>query len=187
MSPMDWGIGVQTMPRYAYFVILGLAVLGLLLWQGEGIQDVMRDILSPSTTESPESETEAQRPLTPEERSAYIVAVNRALRERMVVYKGRLRIGGDLLGHPVLGVEYVPIPLISVQCDRFFGVQIKGPGGEGDEVGPASMSLTSLFSGDIDRALHKIVMEASDGQELLDEVCRMVIDELDRPSLQPRH
>lgn len=39
-------------------------------------------------TDSPKSELEAKRPLTPEERSAYIETINRALSERMVVNKG---------------------------------------------------------------------------------------------------
>ena len=50
---------------------------------------------------------------------------------------------------------------------------------------PASMSLTNLFSTDTDRALHETVLDAPDGQEVLDEVCRMVIDELERLSAQP--
>ncbi len=102
------------MPRYAYLVILGLGVLGLWLWQSERGQDVVRDTLSPSTTDIPENKSEAKRPLTPEERSAYMAAVNRALREGLVVYKGRLRIGDGAFGS-LFGVDYVPIPLISVR------------------------------------------------------------------------
>ncbi len=173
------------MPRYAYFVILGLGLLGIWLWQSESIQDAARDTLSPSTTNSPESESEAQRPLTPEERSAYIAAVNRALHERIVVYKGRLRIGGGVFGDPLFGVEYVPIPLVSVECD-FLGVRVRGPGAEGGEVSPASVSLIGFFSPVEDHALQATVMDASDSAELMDEVCRMVIDELDRLSAQPR-
>ena len=175
------------MRRYAYFVILGLGVVAIWLWQSESGQDVARDNLSPSTADSPESEPEAQRPLTPEERSAYIAAVNRALREGLVVYKGRLRLEGRF-GR----VEYVPVPLISVGCGGLFDdVEVRAPGGGGeggfgDEyLSPASMSLTNLFSTDIDRALHETVMETSDGAEVLDEVCRMVIDELERLSAEP--
>ena len=47
------------------------------------------------------------------------------------------------------------------------------------------MSLTNLFSTDTDRALHETVLDAPDGQEVLDEVCRMVIDELERLSAEP--
>ena len=172
------------MPRYAYFVILGLVVLGVLLWQSESVQDVSRDTVSSNTADSPESEPEAERPLTPEERSAYIEIVNRVLRERILVYKGRLRISDDLPENLAFGFEYVPIPLISVRCD-LFGVQIRGPGGEGDEVNPASMTLIGLGMGlgmGLDPALQMTVIKSSDRLELLDEVCRMVIDELDRLS-----
>ena len=103
----------------------------------------------------------------------------------MVVYKGRLRLGGEVYDSPMFGFEYVPIPLISVRCEEFLGVEIRGPGGEGEEIGPASTSLISLFSMDTDGALHQTVLDASDGQEVLDEVCRMVIDELDRLSAEP--
>ena len=83
----------------------------------------------------------------------------------------------------MFGVECVPIPLISVRCENLFGdVEVRGPGSEG----AASMSLPSLFSTDIDLALHETVMKASNGRELLDEACRMVVDELDRLSAQPR-
>ena len=174
------------MPRSAYLVILGLGVLGLWLWQGESAQEVVRDTDNPSTTDTPEDESDAQRPLTPEERSAYFAAVNRALHERIVVYKGRLRINGSLLGNPMFGVAYVPIPLVSVQCDHIFGVQFRGPGAEGDEVSPASMSLIGFKSQAEDRALQETVMDASDSEDLLDEVCRMVIDELDRLSAEPQ-
>ncbi len=172
------------MPRYAYFVILGLGVLGLWLWQSESVQDVARDILSASTTDSLESESEAQRPLTPEERSAYIAAISRALRERIVVYNGRLRMGSG--SSWLFGIEYVPIPLISVRCNSLFGggLEIRGPGGDGEGVSPASMSLSDFLSADQLR-LHRTVRNASDGAEVLDEVCRMVIDELDRLSAQP--
>ena len=88
------------------------------------------------------------------------------------------------------GGKYVPVPLISVRCGGLRDdVEVRAPGGEGgfgDEyLSPASMSLTNLFSTDIDRALHETVMEASDGAEVLDEVCRMVIDELERLSAEP--
>ena len=90
---------------------------------------------------------------------------------------------GDLL----FEVEWVPIPSVSVRCD-LWGVELRAPGGDGETgdgwVSPSSMSLISLFSTDIDRALHETVREASDGAEVLDEVCRMVINELDRLSAQ---
>ncbi len=35
------------------------------------------------------------------------------------------------------------------------------------------------------QALHETVLDAPDGQEVLDEVCRMVIDELERLSAEP--
>ena len=170
------------MPRFAYFVVLGLGVLVLWIWQSERGQDMARDTLSPGTTDTPESESEVKRPLTPEERSAYIATVKRALREGLVVYKGRLRMfSDDWRDEPV----YVPIPLISVQCYSYFeGVKLLGPGaevmGESFSTAPPSWRLTKLFSTDIDRALHETVEKASDGTEVLEEVCRMVIDELDR-------
>ena len=102
------------MRRFSYFVILGLAVYDVWLWQGESIQRMMGDNVSPNTNDGSEGESETQRPLTPEERSDYIAAVNQALREKMVVYKGRLRLYG--FGGPLFGVDYVPIPLISVHC-----------------------------------------------------------------------
>ena len=81
----------------------------------------------------------------------------------------------------ISGYECVPIPLLSVRCNRYFGVEIRGPGSEGGESNPVSMTLAGPFT-DLDPALQEAVMEASDSEDLLDEVCRMVIDELGRLS-----
>ena len=47
------------------------------------------------------------------------------------------------------------------------------------------MYLINVYAADKIR-LHATIRNASDGAEVLDEVCRMVIDELDRLSAQPR-
>ena len=47
------------------------------------------------------------------------------------------------------------------------------------------MTLIGLLSGDEERALQDAVESASNTEEVLDEACRMVIDELDRLLEQP--
>lgn len=173
------------MPRYVFPVILGLAVLGFLYWQNEGVQDLSPDALNAQVAQEAEKEPENLQPLSPKDRQAYLTAVKRAFREEVVVYRGRLRISGGVFGHPFLGVEYVPIPLISVRCDGFFGVEIRGPGGEGETVSAPSMNLIGMFSGDEEQALQDVVKNASNTEEVLEEACRLVIDELDRLIEQP--
>ena len=208
------------MRRITFIVVLGLVLLGLWLWQGSQnvARDALLDLKSvagrlvKSEAEriaemTPEELREAQqqsydelrraneleppRPLTPEERAAYITAVNQVLHERIVIYKGRLRLGDERVA------DYVPLPLISVSCDSLPGsdyIVLRGPGSLGQtedrrgnyimSLGPVSLNVHDLFTEE-ERLLKETVWSSLDAAELHDEVCRMVIDELDHLSAQP--
>jgi len=199
---------------------LGLILLGLWLWQGsrdvarhtlldfksvagrlvkseaERIAEMTPDELREAQQKSYDelrrtNELEPPRPLTPEERAAYIAAVNQILHERIVIYKGRLRLGDERVA------DYVPLALISVSCNSLPGsnyIVLRGPGSLGQtkdqrgnnalRLGPPSLNVHDLFTEE-EKLLNETVWSSLDAAELYDEVCRMVIDELDHLSARP--
>ena len=166
------------MSRFAYIVALGFAVFAFWMWQSEDIHEIMFDS---DTTAANQPEAETRQPLTPTEKSAYADAIKTAISEKLEVYKGRLRLSADILG----GTVYVPISLISVSCDTLYGVALKAPGSEGGEAAPVEMALVGdIFDSDDNWSLQATVDDALDGAEFLDEICRMVIDELERLAAQ---
>ena len=165
------------MPRYTYVAILAVAVFVFWVWQGENIRGGLLDN-DDTATDQPEAET--RRALTPAEKSAYADAVRTAIREKVAVYKGRVRLSEDILD----GTVYVPIPLISVSCGTFFGVALMAPGSEGEQASPVGMVLVGLFDEDNEGELQETVIDALDGAEFMDEMCRMVVDELERLAAQ---
>ncbi len=165
------------MPRYTYVVILAAAVLGFWMWQGENIRE---GLLDNDDTATAQPETEIGRALTPAEKSAYADALKMAIHERVTVYKGRVRLSAGLLG----GTVYVPISIISVSCETFFGISLKTPGSEGEEAAPFEMVLVGLFDSDNEEELQETVDDALDGADFMDEMCRMVVDELERLAAQ---
>lgn len=158
------------MPRYAYMAILAVAVFGFWLWQDENIGEALLDN-DDITADQPKAEI--RRPLTTAEKTAVAEALKTAIHERVAVYKGRVRLNAGILG----GVAYVPISLISVNCESFFGIALSS---EGNEIAPNEMILVGPFGDGDDEELMEIVDNALDGAEFMDEMCRMVVDELDR-------
>ncbi len=164
------------MSRYTYVAILAAAAFVVWVWQGENIRERWFGS-DRATADQPEGEAETRRPLTLAEKSAYADAIKTAIREKLEVYKGRLRLSAGLLG----GTVYVPISLISVSCDTLYGVALKAPGSEGGEAAPVEMALVGdLFDSDDNWSLQESIDDALDGAEFLDEICRMVVDELER-------
>ena len=167
------------MSRYTYVVILAVAAFVVWVWQGENIRERWFGS-DRATADQLEGEAETRRPLTLAEKSAYADAIKTAIREKLEVYKGRLRLSAGLLG----GTVYVPISLISVSCEEWFGVVLEAPGSEGEDVAPFGMVLVGLIDEDNEGELQETVIDALDGAEFMDEMCRMVIDELERLAAQ---
>ena len=167
------------MSRYTYVAILAVAAFVVWVWQGENIRERWFGS-DRATADQPEGEAETRRPLTLAEKSAYADAIKTAIREKLEVYKGRLRLREYLLGDTM----YVPISLISVGCENYYGVTLKAPGSEGEVGAPFQMVLVDQFDDDNEQELHGTIIDALDGAEFLDEMCRMVIDELERLAAQ---
>ncbi len=165
------------MPRYTYVAILAVAVFVFWAWQDENIRE---GLLAHDDTATDQPEAETRRALTPAEKSAYADAIKTAIRERVAVYKGRVRLSEGIFG----GTVYVPISLISVSCETYFGVVLKTPGSEGGEAAPFEMVLVGLSDDDNEEELQETVDDALDGAEFMDEMCRMVVDELERLAAQ---
>ena len=165
------------MPRYTYVAMLAVAVFVFWAWQDENIRE---GLLAHDDTATDQPEAETRRALTPAEKSAYADAIKTAIRERVAVYKGRVRLSEGIFGSTV----YVPISLISVSCETFFGVVLKTPGSEGGEAAPFEMVLVGQFDDDNEEELQETVDDALDGAEFMDEMCRMVVDELERLAAQ---
>lgn len=165
----------MNMPRYAYLAILAFGALALWIWQGENIGERWFGS-DRATADQPEGEDEIRRPLMPAEKSAYANAIKAAIREKVMVYKGRVRLSPGILG----GTVYVPISLISVSCETLFGVALKTPGSESEQAAPVEMVLVGLFDDNEEGDLQATVDDALDGAEFMDEMCQMVVDELER-------
>ncbi len=113
-------------------------------------------------------------------REQWIQALDRAMDERLFLYKGRLRIR-----YIKNGYTYVPLANLQVYCDPWFGIQLTSS----DAEGAASLKLTGdLFGLELDRD----VKDSTAVGNLMDELCRRVLDRItslnrDSRSSRPRN
>jgi hypothetical protein len=172
------------MPRYAYAVILVVGFLALWVL-GSPIRGWWQATTESSAPAETPAEFEPGPPLTPDEKAAYIATVRRALHEKLVIYKGRLRLNSDLYSSFFFDVEYVPVPLVSVRCSTFSGVSLRGPGDAGEGTLLVGLDLLGLDAASEDEEMQERIDSAVDGGEFMDAVCRVVIDELEALSKGP--
>ncbi len=112
-------------------------------------------------------------------REQWIQALDRAMDERLLIYKGRLRIR-----YIKNGYTYVPLANLQVYCDPWFGIQLTSS----DAELAATLKLTGdLFGPEIESS----VKESPAAGNLMDELCRRVLDRIaslnrDSKSSRPR-
>ncbi len=118
-------------------------------------------------------------------REQWIQALDRAMDERLLLYKGRLRIPNDLTN----GYTYVLPSNLQVSCDTDSGVWLTSPDAEegialldphGRLGGPTTFEL--LRSGAIDDSfrpeLERDVKDSPAAGNLMDEICCRVLDRI---------
>jgi len=120
-------------------------------------------------------------------REQWIQALDRAMDERLFLYKGRLRIPNDLSN----GYTYVLLSNLQIECDTDSGVWLTSPDGE---EGIALLD-TYGFGGPTTfewPELERDVKDSPAAGNLMDELCRRVLDRItslnrDSRSSRPRN
>ena len=110
--------------------------------------------------------------LPPGVRQQWLAALDQAMKERLSIYKGRVR-----MRRLLLGVTYVPIAALQAECSPFAGIRLIAPPRYTDEIN--SITLISRRGDDTWESRLGVGRSSPAAISLMDDLCRHLVDRLE--------